>query len=76
MRAFVCPDCGLPFAQITDGNIVIRARHHSRTHVCTIYVSRDILAALLDQTEEVQQRRREKPHLKATETAPQRDAET
>lgn len=74
MRVFICPVCGLPFAQITSESIVIRARHHGRMHACAIYVSEDVIEELLEQTEELEQRRW--PHLKDAEAGSRRNADT
>lgn len=34
-----CADCGLPFARIEDGELVVESRHHGEKHVNRVAVA-------------------------------------
>lgn len=61
MRQLLCADCGLPFARIADGCVVIEAHHRGQKHTCSISVLELALQTIADQAEIIAQYRQHLP---------------
>lgn len=64
MRELLCADCGLPFARIRDGTLVVEAYHRGQRHVCSVTVLELVFQNLVDQAKRIDEQREEIERLK------------
>ena len=67
MRNLICPECGLPWAKIESGCLIVHAHHRGQKHVCSISVLDLVVQAMLDQSLALQAQQDEMEKLRGEE---------
>jgi hypothetical protein len=57
VKVFLCRECGLPFARVEEGCLVVEAYHRGSKHVCSVSILEVVFQELADQAERIERQR-------------------